>query len=482
MSITYPGVYTQEVPSPLHAIGGVPTSVTAFLGRAPMGPVATPVVCNSLADVHRLFGPDWTGAPMGQSLSDFFVNGGTDALVIRLAAEGAAQSGLQPGGLPLIAADPGAWGNSLTATVTSVAADGTFTLEASLVLGGQTLTEVLTGLSIDATDMSHRVDLVLAANSRFLRVALDGHGQPLLPAAPPAQGATATGAGGMDSPALSAQDLTDGLSALDQAAAFNLLVIPPDQPGQDIPVTVWQSAAACCQARRAFLLVDPPAAWTSAKAAADQQTATPLMSQDLGRNAAVYFPAVLHETPFPPSGVVAGVYAAIDIQLGVWKAPAGLLTALNGINGLALPLTDEDSDLLNPAGINALRSFPTYGPVIWGARTLAGAALMSDDFRYVQVRRLFLYIEDSIQAGCQWTVFEPNGPALWAQLRLQISTFLQSLMNQGAFLSFNVACDASTTSPADIDQGVANVLISIAPILPAEFVVIEIQVTTAGAS
>ena len=479
MSITFPGLYVQEIPGQTHAIGSASTSLTAFIGRASMGPVATPVPCNSLADVHRLFGPDWTDLPMGQSLSDFFTNGGVLALIVRLTANGAAPAGLQLDGLPLVAADPGAWGNALTATVTAVAADGTFTLEARLVLGGQTLTETWTGLSVDADGGATRIDRVLES-SQVLRVALNARGQPALPAAPPSQGASATGAGGEDSPPLSDQTLIDGLSALDLADNFNLLVIPPDQLGQDIPAAVWQSAAACCQQHRAFLLVDPPSAWTSAQTAAQQQTTTPLMSPGLGRNAAVYFPNLLHDTPFPPSGAVAGIYAATDQSRGVWKAPAGLAASLNGIAGLALALTDADSGLINPVGINALRSFPVYGPVVWGARTLAGADAVADDYKYVPVRRLALYIEDSIYTGCQWTAFEPNSPALWSALRLQISTFLQGLEAQGAVFGYQITCDASTTTQADIDAGIVNVLVAIAPVKPAEFLILRIQLTTAS--
>ncbi|MDB5470357.1 MAG: phage tail sheath protein [Caulobacter sp.] len=482
ISPTYPGVYVTETPTARAALGAVPTSLTVFIGRAPMGPVAAPTPCNSLADAHRQFGPDWTGLPMGQSLSDFFVNGGGAALVVRLAAKGAVAAGLQLDGLPLVAADPGAWGKSLTATVTAVAADGTFSLEAVLVLGGQTRTESWTGLSVDAAAGARRIDRVLETTSQYLRVAPDSHGQPVLPPTPPSLGATATGAGGKDSPALSPQDLIDGLSALDQVPIFNLVVIPPDQLGQDIPAAVWQSAAACCQARLAFLLVDPPSAWTSARIAADQQTATPLMSPGLGRNAAVYFPSLVHGTPFPPSGAVAGVYAATDMARGVWKAPAGTEASLNGIDGLSLPLTDDDSGLINPVGINSLRTFPVYGPVIWGARTLAGAAALEDDYKYVPVRRLALYIEQSIQVGCQWTVFEPNDEVLWSALRLQIGAFLQSLMQQGAVYSYTVACDATTTTPADMAAGIVNVLVSIAPTKPAEFLVIQIQLTTAASA
>lgn len=481
MEISYPGVYVEELPARQQALGGVPTSVTAFLGRALMGPVATPVFCNSPGDVERAFGPEWSGLAMGQSLSDFFVNGGATAVVIRLAAKGAVSAGFQLDGLPLVAASPGAWAKGLTATVTAVSGDGTFTLQARLQIGDWTLTETWTDLSVDAAAGARRVDHVLR-DSQLLRVATNGEGQPVLPATPPSQGATATGAGGKDGPPLSDQDLIDGLSALDHAGIVNLMVIPPDQTGQDISTAVWEGAAAWCQDNRAFLLVDPPSTWTSAKAAADQQTATPLISPTLGRNAAVYFPNLLHGAPFAPSGAVAGVYAATDAMRGVWKAPAGQEAPLVGIDGLALSLTDAQNGLINPVGINALRTFPVVGPVVWGARTLAGADILADDYKYVPVRRLILYIETSLYTGCRWTVFEPNGEALWAALRLQISTFLQDLSRQGAFYGYTVHCDATTTSASDLEQGVVNVVVGVSPLKPAEFLILQFQFMTADAA
>jgi phage tail sheath protein FI len=142
-------------------------------------------------------------------------------------------------------------------------------------------------------------------------------------------------------------------------------------------------------------------------------------------------------------------------------------------------LTDGQNGVLNQLGINCLRNFPVIGPVVWGARTLRGADQFEDDYKYIPVRRLTLYIEDSLYRGTQWAVFEPNDEALWSTLRLSVTSFLADLARQGAFYNYAVTCDASTTTPTDIANGKVNILVQIAPVKPAEFVMIQIQQTAA---
>jgi phage tail sheath protein FI len=137
--------------------------------------------------------------------------------------------------------------------------------------------------------------------------------------------------------------------------------------------------------------------------------------------------------------------------------------------------------VLNPLGINCLRSLPVYGTVCWGARTLLGADQMASEWKYVPVRRLALYLEASLFNGTQWVVFEPNDEPLWAQIRLNVGAFLQQLFRQGAFQgskpsdAYFVRCDSTTTTQADINQGVVNIVVGFAPLKPAEFVVLQIQ-------
>jgi hypothetical protein len=208
-----------------------------------------------------------------------------------------------------------------------------------------------------------------------------------------------------------------------------------------------------------------------------------------GPNAAAYFPRIRASDPlddfkprlFAPSGVMAGVLARTDSERGVWKAPAGTGEPISGVQGLDYKLTDDENGVLNPLGLNCLRTLPIYGTVPWGARTLDGADVAASQWKYISVRRLALMIEESLYRGTQWAVFEPNDEPLWAQLRLNITAFMQGLFRQGAFQgttpvqAYLVKCDNTTTVQADIDRGIVNILVGFAPLKPAEFVFIKLQ-------
>ena len=182
-----------------------------------------------------------------------------------------------------------------------------------------------------------------------------------------------------------------------------------------------------------------------------------------------------------PSGAIAGIIARTDTQRGVWKAAAGLSATIAGVSELSVPLTDLENGVLNPLGVNCLRAMPSVGPVVWGARTLQGADILSSDWKYAPVRRLALYIEESLYRAMRWAVFEPNDEPLWAQLRLSIGGFMNDLFRQGAFQgktpreAYLVKCDKETTTQNDIDLGIVNILVAFAPLKPAEFVVLQIQ-------
>ena len=175
------------------------------------------------------------------------------------------------------------------------------------------------------------------------------------------------------------------------------------------------------------------------------------------------------------------MYAATDGSLGVWKAPAGINAALNTAQGLTYQLTDLENGLLNPLGMNCLRTFPVYGNVVWGARTLAGADTLASQWKYIPVRRAALYLEESLYRGLQWAVFEPNDEPLWSAIRLNVNSFMQTLFQKRAFQgqtpdeAYFVKCDSETTTQTDIDNGIVNVLVGFAPLQPAEFVVIQIE-------
>jgi phage tail sheath protein FI len=274
-----------------------------------------------------------------------------------------------------------------------------------------------------------------------------------------------------------------GLYALEKVDLFNLLCIPPYN-NDDIDPDVVGTAATYCEQRRAMLILDPPSRWTNKQTVA-QEMLDPV--KNLGTsspNAMVFFPRFKRAgswRSYAPSGAIAGIIARTDTQRGVWKAAAGLSATIAGVSELSVPLTDLENGVLNPLGVNCLRTMPGAGPVVWGARTLQGADILSSDWKYIPVRRLALYIEESLYRATRWAVFEPNDEPLWAQLRLSIGGFMNDLYRQGAFQgqtpkdAYFVQCDSTTTVQTDIDKGIVNIYVGFAPVKPAEFVILYIQ-------
>jgi phage tail sheath protein FI len=287
-----------------------------------------------------------------------------------------------------------------------------------------------------------------------------------------------------------------GMHALDRVDLFNLLCIPDatrTEPGNPLAPdatvdtnAVLAAAYSLCERRRALLLVDPPADVRTLEAAVDWISAGLTVK---GPNAAAYFPRTrvadplddFRLRPLPPSGGLAGRLARIDSQRGVWKAAAGTEAALRNVAQLEYRLNDAENGVLNPLGLNCLRTKPVYGTIAWGARTLDGADALASQWKYLPVRRLALMIEESLFRGTQWAVFEPNDETLWGQLRLNVQSFMQGLFRQGAFQgtkpadAYLVKCDAQTTTQDDVDRGIVNILVGFAPLKPAEFVIIRIQ-------
>ncbi|MEO7360490.1 MAG: phage tail sheath subtilisin-like domain-containing protein, partial [Gemmatimonadaceae bacterium] len=587
---SYPGVYIEEVPSGVRTITGVPTSVTAFLGRTSRGPVNAATLVTSYADFERGFGGLAPAFPLTYAVRDFYQNGGSTAVIVRLFnpedGTGGAQFrvGDQTNGLRLMAASPGTWGNKLRAKIELIddaeakksaglapndtlfnltVSDGSpggrserflnlvvpklpaddekvvrrpdkvFAEESNLVRWDgawpAATTAERTGMVIAAgtdavsgkadelakaeKDIRAKKNDVLAATSGLSKTVLNAYNSAksaldvatrseaelkARTAPPPttselaaataatttataamtaaaaaapalvtaqaaldmataalataAQGASTaeTAMGGVDSGAVAAQYIGSaanktGMQALATADVFNLLCIPPDTHNGDTPPAVYQAAMEFCAEHRAMLIVDAPAAWSANRETAAQKAVDGFT--DLGltgvsaRNAALYFPRVRAVDPlrggrveeFVPCGIIAGVMARTDTQRGVWKAPAGLDATLSAIVGFDATLNDQENGQLNPLGINVLRSFPVYGNVVWGARTLRGADQLADEYKYVPVRRLALYIEESLFRGTKWVVFEPNDEPLWAQIRLNMGAFLHNLFRQGAF-------------------------------------------------
>ncbi|MEM6898260.1 MAG: phage tail sheath subtilisin-like domain-containing protein [Pseudomonadota bacterium] len=210
--------------------------------------------------------------------------------------------------------------------------------------------------------------------------------------------------------------------------------------------------------------------------------------------AALYYPWVSMANPMagidprepsridlPPSGAVCGIYARNDVNRGVWKAPAN--ETVTGALGLQRDIRFGEQEVLNPLGINCIRGLPNRGIRVWGARTLSS----DPEWKYVNVRRYFLYLENSIDRGTQWAVFEPNGEALWANVTTTVTDFLYNEWMSGALLgtkpeeAFFVRCDRSTMTQNDLDNGRLICLVGVAAIKPAEFVIFRIGQKTADA-
>jgi phage tail sheath protein FI len=602
---SYPGVYVEELPSSVRTIQTVTTSVTAFVGHTRRGPLNEPVRITSFTDFERRFGGLSARGAVGYAVHQFFGNGGTVAVVVRVAKAGSGKAAhvtlestegrSASAALAVHAKEPGIWGNGLRVQVDydTARCDDTFNLRVFDAKGEAR--EVFTNLSADPSD-GRCAQTIVGAGSRLIRVEVLGDDRPdpsgtvskpfghrlpdlavdltvkigdtereftlydpdtdgdapdsvpglahllerKLRAQPDAPGkhafagaeVTAFGhrlqvvagstdpgdvvrfvgecandlgleasvnppvfplEGGEDGDAPGPRDLIGseagktGIQALRDVDDVNLLVLPElaGYESTDDVVTVVSAAQRLCTERRIFLLVDAPGTWGSVDAA---RAGIGAFDAVRGNHAGLYFPHLQLTDPltgrlrsFPPSGAVAGVFARTDSERGVWKAPAGTEARLAGVHSLTVRLTDRENGLLNPLGINCLRTFPVVGPLVWGARTLEGSDALDSEWSYVPVRRLALYVEESLQRGLQWVVFEPNNEQLWQQIRLGASGFLNNLFRQGAFKgttpreAYFVKCDKDTTTDEDIANGVVNVLVGIAPVKPAEFVIVKIQ-------
>src|SRR5829696_2643211 len=493
-------------------ITGVPTSITAFVGFATRGPVDTPTPVTSLGDFARVFGGLALTSTMSYAVRQFFENGGQHAVVVRCTGTGAARAQSSPPGsapgaaLTLKAVDEGFWGDQLLMRIDHDTADPalfnlsvkdneTGTLEAFPDLpAGPSL-----GPAIAARSTLVRLDGAAPATRPDPHAVLPPGADPFDPAVP---ARFSSFAGGKDG----AQAVTDlvppdddgsGMFALTGVDLFNLLVIPPVLPARDpgearvLTPEVKGRAARFALAHRALFIVDPDPGWHSPPditASTGLQTSIGGISPDERPNAALYFPYLRASDPlqggavmdYPPAGAIAGVFARNDSERGVWKAPAGLETGLLGVQGLAVSVSDQDNAVLHPLAVNCLRSFPS-ATIGWCPPTIARDERISSEWKYVQIRRVAVFLEASLIHGIEWAVFEPNAEPLWAQLRQSVGGFMHALFAQGAFQgstsreSYFVKCDAQTTPQADVDNGIVNIIVGFAPLKPAEFVIVRIQ-------
>jgi uncharacterized protein len=536
-ALSYPGVYVEEIPSGVRTITGVGTSIAAFVGRTLKGPVDQPVVVTSFDDYVRTFGALSLNYPVGFAVRDFYLNGGAQAVIARVyyrpapptpppaTAPAPSIVDLSANGLALQASSPGSWANKLRVRVTKVAAPAAGQphplKDVAELLGVDPLKlfnlaihDRSTGVTEEFINLTASVDSArlvrgILRNGSALARAKDG----ALTDPTAAHPAPAAGKGvweddpastGVTADAAPSDPLTiadhfstgdssttppgppTGLPLLAQADLFNLLCIPPDKLDTSVPPALHPIAAKFCVDHRALYVVDPPADWDTI---AEVKPDTLGINGTDARNAALYFPRVVQANPlhgdqpetFAACGAIAGVMARTDVARGVWKAPAGIDAGLTGVLGLSVTLNDAQNGLLNPLGVNCLRTFPIIGNIVWGARTLRGADVLGDEYKYVPVRRLALFIEETLFRGLKWVVFEPNDEPLWGQIRLNVGAFMQGLFRQGAFQgtsardAYFVKCDKDTTTQNDINLGIVNVIVGFAPLKPAEFVVLKIQ-------
>jgi uncharacterized protein len=381
----YPGVYIEELNTRTREIAGVPTSTAAVVGFAPSGPT-DPIIITGIAEYEATFGKTSAAQPMSSGVADFFRNGGTKAVIVRVGSAGRGRTE-----------------------------------------SGQLIGQAKTHTGLHALG---RVD------------------EPI------------------------------GLLLVPDAAYL---------PEQDA-VDVINAAASFAESRGVFHIADVPETVASEGHNEAVRWANSLARS---RNMAIYYPWLVAASGTrtktkrvkPPSAVVAGIYARLDNARGVWKAPAGGEATPNGIADLAQKATTADTETLQSASINSIRKLEGKGIMLWGGRTFAAAN--DTEWKYVNVRRLFLFLERSIEEGLEWAVFEPNGEDLWAQVRLEVSSFLYTAWRAGAFPAskpeegYFVKCDRTTMTQNDIDNGRLIALIGIAPVKPAEFVIFRIGLTTA---
>jgi phage tail sheath protein FI len=493
-----PGVYVEEVDRGTKPIEGVGTAVAAFLGIAEKGPIGESVMVANWTQYQETFGNFVPGAYMAQAVHGYFNNGGTLAFVVRIGKEDAgdaapaaataeisAKASGNPVTLKAIAREAGSDGISLEV---SDGPEDTFNLTVkkgtqeekfeglTMARGAKNALEVVNKTSTLVTLEEVRIqgasvpERAPQAGSYALTAASTTALVPVSPSDYEGNVADRSGLGGLE-----AVDQVTMVCVPDVMAAFQQGVL--DRDGVK---AVQLAVIAHCERmgdRVAILDTLPDL---------NAQEAYNWRMNEAGydsKYAAMYYPWIQVANPIPggattmvmpPSGHMAGVWARSDSERGVHKAPAN--EVIRGVLGLGMSLTNSEQGVLNPVGLNCIRSFPGRGIRVWGARTLSSDA----SWRYLNVRRLFNYVEKSIFNGTQWVVFEPNSMDLWERVKRDIKAFLTRVYMDGALFgatadqAFFVKCDAENNPQATRDAGQLIVDIGIAPVKPAEFVIFRI--------
>ncbi|NUO82506.1 phage tail sheath subtilisin-like domain-containing protein [candidate division KSB1 bacterium] len=500
-----PGVYIEEVRGQ-QPIEGVGTSTGAFVGLATKGPIGKAELVANWTQFVDKFGGLTTDGYLGYAVYQFFAEGGTRCYVVRTchysgdpkkpdatSANGILKDAQDAATLKATASSPGKWGKTLSVKIETASDGGN--LFKMIILQNSVEVESFDNLSMSEKDANNQpnenyVESRIDGISKFIFIDLATNSTKN----PPKQNTTfpldqdgVDGITGLiQSDFIGDESLQNGLHAFDPIDDINIVAIP------DSPVTgngLVKEATTYCENRRdCFFVADPPIGLKPS--GVGNGTIRGFKQGLTSMYGALYYPWVIINDPLngtrktiPPSGAVAGSYSKTDITRGVHKAPAGTIDgALNIAVDVETLVAKGEQDSLNPEGINVIRSFPDAGLVIWGARTLASKT--NPEYRYVNIRRLFIFLEESIEEATQYVVFEPNSPALWGTVKRDISAFLTTVWRSGALFglspeeAFFVKVDAENNPPEVRDAGRLIIDVGVAPVKPAEFVIIRFSQKT----
>jgi uncharacterized protein len=516
----YPGVYVEEVDTGNKPIEGVSTSTVGFLGVAERGPLQ-PTLITSFTDFTHTFGKYVSDAKgdhyLAYAVEGFFQNGGERCFVTRVAgATPPATLTSLDGGMRVLAMGPGAWGNNIvvqtapaglhnpnlfkllvaywTSNLPSPLPDLTQPIPATIAQPALVESfDDLSALPASSTFYESQINQI----SNLITVKQLKPGVPVIESlasplgSPPASVSPIALQQGSDKPLQLADfegDDSDpanktGLLALADVDEVSILCCPDEFYFGISDKNISQALVIQCETLKyRFAILQSPLT------AGTPENNNPSVPSQRGY-AAFYYPWLQITNPIsgvpiliPPGGHIAGIYARSDTNRGVHKDPANEI--ILGIDQLQLQTNNQQQAILNPKGVNCLRYFKGQGNLVWGGRTTSP----DPDWKYINVRRLFIFVEKSIERGTQWVVFEPNDETLWARARRSVGDFLTGLwkdgMLQGATKeqAFFVRCDRTTMTQADLDNGRFIMLIGIAPVKPAEFVIFRIGQYTGGGS
>ncbi|MCW2977298.1 MAG: phage tail sheath family protein [Actinomycetia bacterium] len=497
-----PGVYVEEVEAGSRPIEGVGTAVAAFVGFAERGPYNQPTLVTNWSQFTSTFGDFLPGSYLGHAVYGYLNNGGGAAYVVRVGQSNGAEPSRAElpaagktgvGAYRVVALEEAADGGPLEITI-SDSPSGGGALKLVVTRGGDVVEE-FDGLTAE----KGKQNIATIVNAGSTQVRVEELELPAGVEARPATGTVVLAAPAAAAPAkVSPEDYVGnsadrtGFGGLEEIDEVTMVSVPDAMAayqsglldGEGLQAVQLALISHCELMGDRMAIVDPPPGlnaqqineWRVQKAGYDSKFA------------ALYWPWIKVFEPstgqnvfVPPSGHMAGVWARSDATRGVHKAPAN--EVVRGAITLETQITKAEHDLLNPNGINCIRAFPGRGIRVWGARTISS----DPSWRYVNVRRLFNFLEESILEGTQWVVFEPNDQDLWARIRRTITGFLLNVWRDGALFgatpdeAFYVKCDAETNPPEAVDAGIVACEIGIAPVKPAEFVVFRISQYSGGA-